>query len=331
MADKVDPSPSGGQTARSSGPGTAAAPLVDRRILVAGATGTVGLPITLALAVDNEVWALARFTDPSARQALEAASVHCISSDLLAGDLDAIPDDAEILINFARPADPLGPPSASDFDVAITGHAEAVGLLIARCANARSVLHCSSTSMYRRGDSPALETDPLADDRHPRRPTYTLAKICAEAVVRTAARQRDLPTTIARLNVPYGDNGGWPATHLDAIVADDPIVVHPNQPNTFNPIHTDDMIRTIPGLLASGSVPATIVNWAGSDQVSIEDWTAHLGDLVNREPTIVVSPTATEPVTVDTTKLTTLTGQMTIPWHDGMRRMAIARHPDLVS
>ena len=58
---------------------------------------------------------------------------------------------------------------------------------------------------------------------------------------------------------------------------------------------------------------------------------AHLGDLVNREPTIVISPTATEPVAVDTTKLTTLTGQMTIPWHDGMRRMAIARHPDLVS
>ena len=43
--------------------------------------------------------------------------------------------------------------------------------------------------------------------------TYSIAKIAAEAVARYGARRFELPTTIARLTVPYGDNGGWPAIH----------------------------------------------------------------------------------------------------------------------
>ena len=38
-----------------------------------------------------------------------------------------------------------------------------------------------------------------------------MTKIAGETVVRTMSRVLDLPTTIARFNVPYGDNGGFPA------------------------------------------------------------------------------------------------------------------------
>jgi nucleoside-diphosphate-sugar epimerase len=202
---------------------------------------------------------------------------------------------------------------------------------MAHCRDAGSVLHCSSTSLYRRGEAPSKETDPLTDDRHPRRPTYTLAKIAAEAVVRTMARVLDLPTVIARLNVPYGDHGGWPATHLDALVAGRPIPLHERRPNEFNPIHTDDLLRTIPALLEVASVPAPIVNWAGPEVVSIEDWSSHLGSLIGREPSFVVSAEATEAMTVDTAKLIAIAGPGFVDWHDGMRRMVEARHPDLLS
>ena len=61
---------------------------------------------------------------------------------------------------------------------------------------------------------PVLETDPLGDNHRVMMPTYSIAKISAEAVVRTMARQFDVPTVIARLNTPYGETGGWPYYHL---------------------------------------------------------------------------------------------------------------------
>ena len=297
--------------------------LTERTILVTGATGTVGLPVAVALARRNEVWAAARFTNPLAREALEAAGVRCVHCDLTRGDLTEVPREVDHIIHLARPPEP----PTVDFDAALAGHAEAIGLLMAHCAGARSVLHGSSTSMYKRGPAPAKEGDPLTDDRHPGRPTYTLGKLCAEAVVRTAARLFDVPTTIARLNVPYGDNGGWPALHLEAILDGRPIVLHEHQPNVFNPIHTDDVIRTIPALLGAAAVPATIVNWGGTEVVSIEEWTALLGELVDREPTFRVTAEATEPVTIDATRLVELAGPMSVSWREGFRRMVQARAP----
>ena len=159
------------------------------------------------------------------------------------------------------------------WDVDLAANAEATGLLMAHCRNATALLHCSSTGVYQpAGLHPLVETDPLGDNHRVIMETYSIAKIAAEAVVRTEARQLDLPTTIARLNVPYGDNGGWPAFHLAMIEAGQPVPVHPDRPNRFNPIHEDDIIRMIPRLLEIASVPATIVNWGGSEPVDLEEW-----------------------------------------------------------
>ena len=71
------------------------------KILVTGATGQVALPVAEALAPDNEVWAIARFRDTTARQRLEAAGVRCVTVDLVAGDLTGLPDDFTYVLNFA--------------------------------------------------------------------------------------------------------------------------------------------------------------------------------------------------------------------------------------
>jgi UDP-glucuronate 4-epimerase len=65
--------------------------------------------------------------------------------------------------------------------------------------------------------------------------TYSLSKIAAEAMARFCARHLSLPTTIARLNVPYGDNGGWPAVHVDMMLAGMAIPVHTDGPSTYSP------------------------------------------------------------------------------------------------
>ena len=297
--------------------------LTGERILVTGATGQVALPITRALAGQNTVTGLARFRDPVARQVLEADGVRCIETDVARGDLSAVPDEFDVVLNLAVV-------KSGRFDLDLTANAEAAGLLMARCPSARAFLHCSSTGVYApAGHRRLLETDALGDNHRAIMPTYSIAKIATEAVVRTGARQCRLPTTIARLNVPYGDNGGWPAFHLEQILAGDPVALHPERPNVFNPIHEDDLIAMIPGLLAIASVPATIVNWAGVESVSIEEWCEYLAGLVGKDATFAVTERTIASVTTDNTKLHELVGRAQVGWRDGMARMVAARHPEL--
>lgn len=297
-------------------------PLTGRRILVTGVTGQVALPVALHLAADNDVIGLARFGDPAARERLEAAGVTCVPCDLAKGIGDDVPTDVDHVVNFAVV-------KSGHWEVDLRANAEAAGLLMAHCAGARSVLHCSSTGVYQPAGSHRLvETDPLGDNHRVIMPTYSIAKIATEAVVRTMARHLGLPTTIARLNVPYGDNGGWPAFHLEMILAGQAVPVHPDRPNLFNPIHADDITATLPGLLEAASVPATIVNWGGHEPVSLEDWCLELGRLVGRPVELVETDATIGGVTVDLTKMEALVGPTSVPWREGMRSMVAAAHPE---
>jgi UDP-glucuronate 4-epimerase len=295
--------------------------LTGERVLVTGATGQVALPITRALARDNDVTGLARFRDPEARKVLEDAGVRCIEIDVARDDLTAVPDDFDVVLNLAVV-------KSGRFDLDIRANAEAAGLLMGRVRSARAFLHCSSTGVYEpAGHRKLLETDALGDNHRVIMPTYSIAKIATEAVVRTGARQWQLPTTIARLNVPYGDNGGWPAFHLAQILAGDPVALHPERPNQFNPIHEDDLIAMIPGLLEIASIPATIVNWAGDETVSIEEWCGYMAQLVGKDASFVVTERTIGSVTTDNTRRNELVGATTVSWRDGMARMVKAQSP----
>jgi nucleoside-diphosphate-sugar epimerase len=298
--------------------------LRDARILVTGATGQVALPVAIALAAHNDVVAVARFKDEAKRARLEAAGVTCISVDLARGDVDAVPADVDYVCNFAVV-------KSNRWDVDIAGNAEAAGLLMARCRNAQAFLHCSSTGVYEAADGePQRETDPLGDNHRVMMPTYSISKIAAEAVVRTTARVFEVPTTIARLNVPYGDEGGWPAFHLALLLAGRPVPVHPNAPSRYNPIHEDDIIATLPALLAAASVPATIVNWGGDEETSIEEWSAYLAELVGVDAVFETTDATIGGIPTDNSKRLELAGPTTVGWKDGMRRMAQRLHPELM-
>ena len=63
------------------------------------------------------------------------------------------------------------------------------------------------------------------------------------------------------------------------MLAGQPVPVHEDAPSVYNPIHEDDIVAQVPRLLEVASVPATVVNWAGNDAVSIEDWCRHMGEM----------------------------------------------------
>jgi nucleoside-diphosphate-sugar epimerase len=171
-----------------------------------------------------------------------------------------------------------------------------------------------------------VETDPLGDNHRAFgfMPTYSIAKISAEVVARYAARAYDLPTTIARLSVPYGDSFGWPLFHLALMRAGRPVPVHTNAPSVYNPIHVDDIVASLGALLGAATVPATIVNWAGNDQVSIEEWCRYLGELTGIDAAFEPTDQTIESVACDVTKYQSIAGPCSVHWREGFARLAAA-------
>jgi nucleoside-diphosphate-sugar epimerase len=300
--------------------------LSGRKLLVTGATGQVGFAVARALAKANEVHGLARLAKPPDRERLESAGVRAIAVDLGEGDLSALAHDFDAVLHFA-----VVKGGARDFDRDLRANAEGTGRLMAHCRRAKAFLHCSSAAVYAPpGARPACEEDPLGDHHRALLPTYSLCKIASEAVARFAAREHVIPTVIARLSVPNGENGGWPALHLALLRAGRPIPVHPDRPNLFNPIHEDDLLAHLPKLLAAASVPATIVNWGGSEVVSLEAWCGRLGELTGLEPRWQETPQAIASLPIDVTRMHVLLGPTGIHWREGMRRMLEARAPELL-
>jgi nucleoside-diphosphate-sugar epimerase len=243
---------------------------------------------------------------------------------MAAGDFDALPADFDYVLNFAVA-------KSGRWDKDLAANAESVGLLMAHCRCAKAFLHCSSAAVYDPPDDELrTERTALGDNHKPLLPTYSISKIAGETVARTMAKVLDVPTIIARLNVPYGDNGGWPFFHLEMMLGGMPIPVPPGGPARYNPIHEDDIIAMVPKLLAAATVPATTVNWAGDQIISLQEWCEYLGSLVGREPVFEVSAQALRGNPVDVTTMHALAGGTTVDWRDGLRRMVTTFHPDLV-
>ena len=300
------------------------------KVLVVGATGQVALPVARALATDNEVWGIARFTNATARDELEAGGVTCQAVDVADPDLSGLPDDFGYVLNFsvARTGSWNG-----DLDTNVG----AVLGVMEHCRTAKAFLHCSTTGVYQpQRDHRFDEDDALGDNHRPWEPTmpflatYSISKIASEAAARYGSRRWNVPTVIARLGVPYGDNGGWPGFHLEMLAAGMPIPVHPDRPNLFNPIHEADIVATVPALLGAATVPPTVVNWAGPES-SIEEWCGQLGALVGIEPKFEETDDTIAGVPVDTSRLDALAGsERLVSLDDGLRRMVAARRPDLL-
>ena len=294
--------------------------------MITGVTGQVARPLAIALARDNEVYGAARFTDTSAREALEASGVRCVPVDLASGDVAGLPSDADFVLHFAVA-------KTNNWENDLAANSGGLAYLMEHHQNATAFLHCSTTGVYKpEGHREFDEDGPLGDNHGvwPFLRTYSICKIAAEGTARWAAARFALPTTIARLSVPYGDGGGWPAIHLHMMLSGHPVPVHVDAPSVYHPIHQDDIAAMVPGLLGAASVPATTVNWGGSEAVSIEEWCGYLAGLTGIEARFEPTEHTIDSVQIDTTRMHELIGPTTVPWREGMRRMALALHPDKV-
>jgi nucleoside-diphosphate-sugar epimerase len=295
-----------------------------QKILITGPTSQVALPIAAALAEDNEVFGLARFSRDEDRQKVEALGVKTLAADLATSLLDEVPTDFDFVLNFAVV-------KTGDFEYDLSANAEGVGRLMDRCRPRKAFFHCSSAGVYEyAGHRALMETDPLGDNHRAMMPTYSICKIAAENMVRFASKQWKIPTVIARLSVPYGDNGGWPWFHLMMMKGGVPIPVYIEEPSRYNLLHQDDYIEMLPRLLSLADIPPVTVNWGGSEATTVEDWCRHLGELTGLEPQFKPTAETIGSVTLDMTRMHELVGKTRVDWRDGIERMVRARNPDLL-
>ncbi len=300
--------------------------LSDKKILVTGATGQAFRPAAEALARDNEVWSVARYSNPRVRDELEAQGIRTFSWTMGEGGLDGLERDFTHVLHAA--------PYRGQPDSNTTAQANAVGAgtLMDHCRTAEAFLFVSTFAVYAK---PATPDHPVAEDdmlggHAPYAPTYPVGKLAAEGAVRAFAAVLGLSTTIARLNVCYGPTGwgGLPVEFFGRILAGEPIWLPPSGEEVWcSAISTDDVSRFIPRLFAAASPSTTIVNLAGDEAVTVTDFMTYLAEEAGLPIELVRDDRARESFVSDNTRRTSLLGDCSVHWREGMRRAVEAHYP----
>lgn len=291
------------------------------KILITGATGKIGFPIARALAGYNEVWGAARLKASAARDRLAAAGITPVALDMAAGDLSGLPDDFTYVFHAAVD------PGIDDWTRCVNTNAEKSGDLLYHCRTAKGFVFCSTGSIYAyQGQRPLTETDPPGI---PLRANYSFSKVAAEAVCTWVSHRYRIPLSIIRICSTYGPEGGAPADRLEAMLAHQPIRLHPDKPNNYNPIYEDDYVEFGIRAMEVAATPPVVVNWAGSQTVSVEEYCTYMGKLIGIEPVFEYTPEAHTPLWPDVRRMHEVLGRTKVPWREGFRRMIQARHPEI--
>ena len=295
--------------------------LDSQKILITGATGKIAFPIARALAARNEVWGAARLRDPADHAKLTAAGITPLALDMSTGDFSAVPDDFSYVFHAAVDT------GVGDWGQCVETNAQKSGELLYHCRSAKGFVFCSTGSVYGyQGRRPLRESDPPGV---PLRVNYSFSKVAAEAVCTWVARQHGIPLTIIRICSTYGPQGGAPADRLEMMLANKPIRLFPDGPNNYNPIYEDDYVTFGIRAMEVAATPPIVVNWAGSETVSVEDYCAYMGELVGVEPVFKYTSRAHTPLWPDVTYMHEVLGRTKVPWREGFRRMIEARHPEI--
>ena len=161
--------------------------------------------------------------------------------------------------------------------------------------------------------------------------SYSISKIAAETMVQYTSKRLGIPTVIARLSVPYGDTFGWPFFHVMMLEHGMAIPVHTDAPSQYNPLNLDDIVASLPYLLASASTPANVVNWGGDEVVSVEEWCGLIGELIDKPVNFEFTDASVPPLILDVGKLNDLGFHSSVTWRDGITRLVQTSRPDLVA
>ena len=292
----------------------------NKKILITGAGGLMGRPVAEALAKDNEVWGVSLFKGAEAevKSALEAQGIKIFSWDMSKDDLHGLPDDFTHVFHYAMLRD------TSSYDDAIDVNSLAAARLMTHCRKAGAFLYVSTVRIYNLVDRKHVykETDAIGTCDTLLGP-YAVGKIAAEGVVRSLCRVYNLPTIIVRPNAMCGayDWGGVPIMFLKEMMAGRPIAVPLEGDNWLNPIHTDDIVRFVPGFYEHAAVPAPIINLGGDESVTWLEVIKYISEITGVAAKFERSEVTRPSLLSDNSRRIAMVGQCQIGWREGVRRV----------
>jgi nucleoside-diphosphate-sugar epimerase len=284
--------------------------LSGRRILVTGASGLVAFPVARELAKTNEVYAVARFSDPNQKQMLEEAGARAISFDLADHDLSALPSSVDIVINYA--VLPFSNPNHYEVN------AGASGRLARRYRDCEAFVQGSTGSLYQyQGERPLREED--AYGLHSSAEPYAASKIAAEFLLKHLSEDYQMPLTLVRIFSFYGPRGGGVTQRIDQVARGEPVSVYPGVRNVHTPLFEDDYVEKTIGAARIAKVGAEVINVGGTEAVTTQEYCEMAGEMLGKKP-IFVENSRAWPIWADTTKMVRLLGPNRVSVREGVRR-----------
>jgi UDP-glucuronate 4-epimerase len=286
--------------------------LSGKRVLVTGASGLVALPVAVELAKDNEVFAVARYSDAEQKRRIEASGAKAIAFDLAEEDLSPLPKSVDVVINYA-----VLPPKFKNtaYDVNTGG----AGRLARRYRDCEAFVHGSTGSLYEyQGERPLREDDPYG--LHSAGENYAASKIGAEYLLRHLSEDYGLPVVLVRIFSFYGPRGGGVTQRVDQVLRGEPVSVYPGVKNWHTPLYEDDYVEKTIAAAGIAKVGAEIINVGGSEMVTTQDYCRMAGEMVGKEPVFVENGTSW-PIAADVTKMEKLLGPSKVSMREGVRRI----------
>jgi nucleoside-diphosphate-sugar epimerase len=284
--------------------------LSGRRVLVTGASGLVALPVVLELAKSNEVFAVARYSNPEQKRIIEKSGAHAIAFDLADPDLSPLPKSVDVVINYAV----LPPTQRTAYDV----NAGAVGRLARRYRDCSAFVQGSTGSLYEyQGERPLREEDPYG--LHAPVENYSASKIAAEFLLRHISEDYKMPATLVRIFSFYGPRGGGVTQRVDQVARGEPVSVYPGVRNVHTPLYEDDYVAKTIAAAGIAKVGCEVINVGGTEAVTTQEYCEMAGEMLGKKP-IFVENSRAWPIWADTTKMVRLLGPNTVSVREGVRR-----------
>jgi nucleoside-diphosphate-sugar epimerase len=291
------------------------------KILVTGPAGHLTWPIVRRLAENNEVWGLARFSDPESRARLERIGVTCVAMDLATDDLSDLPSDFDRVFHAGAM---VAMSSEEDMAYTFKVNVEGTGRLLEHCRAAKTFVFCSTGGVYAKQSRPVREND----DYGAPIPAYSLSKISAEQLVKFMAPRLGLPTIILRIGAVYGPDASGPLVRIRRMLRGKEVWVNPEEPRQGSVMWVDDAVRLAIVALEKGRVPPVTVNFSGDDPVSIEEYCEYTGRLLGVVPTFRYTDETYPANQMDTTFMHEVLGTCEVGWQEGFRRLVEQCFPD---
>jgi len=262
------------------------------------------------LAKDNEVHALARFTDPRIRAEIEEKGAVIWQKDLVKDRIDDLPEHFDA-IYYEAMVFPKGEFTRKIEDDALEVNGYRIGDILYHCRNTPQVVIGSTGGLYPKGPHKCVEGSSLT---MPGDSVYHITKYTGETIATWLSRQFDIPCSIVRYFWPYS-----PYVRI-TFHFDKPIRLSTN-PRILPKLYIADAVEKTIKAGEFASVPAQVFNVAGPDFLDEKEITFIRARIAGKEATIEQSDDVVGVTTIpDTTKMIDLLGPSRISTEEGLRR-----------